>query len=317
MAIQISVTVPTQHNGTEDCAAIDPTQQRDTCNICNVVFEPDRHVSALVPCHVQAFIGREFRLWRCDGCGSLHCLDKVDLDHYYSRYPFAQAKLDAVFRIFYRNLARRFHEHGMTRSSTFLDYGCANGLFCRSLRERGFDKTYGFDPYSAVPEFNDVEILENGPFDFVLLQDVLEHVESPADLLTELDHHLAPGGHILIGTPNAENIDLTRQHIFPNELHAPYHLHIPTPAVLKQLGAARGWVPTKVYERSYHDRPWFGLNTRAGKIYQQRIGGSFDALFGPLQLGRMLSSPRWWFYAIFGYWMSYKSDVSVMFRKPS
>jgi len=297
-------------------AAIDSTQQRDVCNICHVRFDPDRHESALVDCHVRAFRGRSFRLWRCDKCRSIHCLDVVDLDHYYSRYPFAQAKLDRVFRIFYRNLARRFFQHGMTHSSKLLDYGCANGLFCQYLRERGYSHAYGYDPYSSVDEFNDEKTLERGPFNFILLQDVLEHVESPADLLAQLDEHLAPGGHILIGTPNAENINLQQQSTFPNELHAPYHLHIPTPEVLKKLGDARGWKPTRDYERSYHDRPWFGLNTRAAKVYQQLIGGSFDALFEPIQLGRMLSSPRWWYYAVFGYRMSYKSDVSVMFRKP-
>ncbi len=302
-------------NANHDPAAIDQTRQRDVCNICKIAFDPKRHESALVPCHVQAFRGRAFRLWRCDGCRSIHCLDVVDLDHYYSRYPFAQAKLDWVFRIFYRNLARRFIEHGMTISSRLLDYGCANGLFCQYLHECGHTYAYGYDPYSATAEFSNKETLDRGPFEFILLQDVLEHVESPSELLAQLDEHLAPGGHILIGTPNAENIDLAKQHIFPNELHAPYHLHIPTPNVLKRLGAARGWTPTRVYERSYHDRPWFGLNTRAAKVYQQLIGGSFDALFGPMQLGRMLTSPRWVFYAVVGYWMSYKSDVSVMFRK--
>jgi len=34
-----------------------------------------------------------------------------------------------------------------------------------------------------------------------LIQDVIEHVEDPNALLSELDALLAPGGHILIGTP--------------------------------------------------------------------------------------------------------------------
>lgn len=243
-------------------------------------------------------------------------MDVVDLDFYYSRYPFTDARLDTIWRIFYRNLARRFTRHGMRRTHRFLDYGCANGLFCMALRERGFERVCGYDPYGDPAKTGDASVLEAGPFDYILLQDVIEHVEDPDALLQRMDALLAPGGHILVGTPNADRIDPAQPRKFPNELHAPYHLHIYTRSVLEKLGRDRGWQPTAYYDRSYHDRPWFGMNTRAAKYYQAMKDGSFDVFFQPFDLKAALLSPGWWFYAVFGYWLSYKSDLSIMFRKP-
>ncbi|HWL92251.1 MAG TPA: class I SAM-dependent methyltransferase [Phycisphaerae bacterium] len=287
---------------------------RDTCNVCNHRLDPD---DALVsfPCHVRAFLGQSFRLWRCPGCRTIHCLDVVDLDLYYSKYPFAAAKLDLLWRIFYINLARRFKRVGLQKSSKLLDYGCANALFGQALRQRGYTGYFGYDPYRPKDGLGDPAILDNGPFDYILLQDVIEHVEDPRALLKEMDVHLAAGGHILVGTPNADRIDLARPDTFKNEVHAPYHLHIYTREALERFGREFGWTPVAFYDRSYHDRPWFGMNTRAAKVYQGLTDGTFDAFFDPFHTGRALCSPRFWFYAIFGYWLSYRSDMSIMFRK--
>lgn len=271
--------------------------------------------SALIPCHVRAFIGRSFRLWRCRTCRTIHCLDVVDLDHYYSKYPFTAAKLDFLWRIFYLNLARRFKRVGFNKTTSILDYGCANALFGQALRERGFTNYHGYDPYRPADDLGNPAVLKNGPFDYILLQDVIEHVEDPRALLAELNTHLAPAGHILVGTPNADRIDLGQPARFRNECHAPYHLHIYTRDALEQMGRDFGWTPVAFYDRSYHDRPWFAMNTRAAKTYQTLAGGTFDAFFEPFRIGRALASPTFWFHAIFGYWLSYKSDMSIMFRK--
>lgn len=299
-----------------DPAAIIAGRRRDTCNQCGRrIDSEDSRSFTLFPCHVRAFSGRAFRLWRCPDCRVIHCHDVVDLDHYYSKYPFTGAKLDVIWRIFYINLARRFKRCGFNKASTLLDFGCANGLFGQALRERGFNGYHGYDPYRPIDQLGDPAILKNGPFEYILLQDVLEHVEDPIALLSEMNRHLAPGGHILVGTPNADRIDLAKPHVFCNEVHAPYHLHIYTRETLEKMGRDQGWTPVAFYNRSYHDRPWFAMNTRAAKTYQQLAGGDFDAFFEPFQTGKALASPRFWFHAVFGFWLSYRSDMSIMFRK--
>ncbi len=294
-----------------------PIRMRVECVFCGHRIDPaDRASLVTFRCNVRAFFGEEFRLWRCPTCRVIHCLDVVDLDHYYAKYPFAGARLTPVWRLFYRELLRRFAKHGFGASHKLLDYGCGNGLFGEFLKRCGFAGYRGFDPYGPPDGLGDASALRHGPFDYILLQDVLEHVEDPRALLAELDRHLAGGGHILVGTPNADRLDLDRPETFKNEVHAPYHIHIYTRAAVEEMGRELGWRAVGHFDRSYHDRPWFAMNTRAAKQYQELMDGSFDVFFEPLHIIRALTSPSFIFYGIFGYWLSYRSDMSIMFRKP-
>ncbi|MBK8270211.1 MAG: hypothetical protein IPK83_18695 [Planctomycetes bacterium] len=54
----------------------------------------------------------------------------------------------------------------------------------------GFNGYHGYDPYRPIDQLGDPAILKNGPFEYILLQDVLEHVEDPLALLTKLNRHL-------------------------------------------------------------------------------------------------------------------------------
>lgn len=291
-------------------------QQRTVCLICQHAVNPsDETAFVTMPCHVRAFWGETFRVWRCPGCRTIHCLEVVDLDRYYAAYPFTKATLTWPFKVFYRNLSSRMTQFGFAPGHSMLDYGCGNGLFVEYLRGRGFPYCHGYDPYGAREGFGNPAGLNDSPFDYILLQDVLEHVEDPNALLQEMDHHLRPGGHILVGTPNADSIDLQRTEEFWNEIHAPYHLHIYTREAVESMGRQIGWTPVGFFDRPYSDRPWFGLNTRAAKVYQRLVGGTMDAVLEPLRLWTALSSPKFLYYALFGYWLSFHSDMAVMFRK--
>ncbi len=98
-----------------------------------------------------------------------------------------------------------------------LDVGCGNGFVCRLLRDRGFTVTgvehpQGYDPALTA----DLRILPRdleqglgdvgGPYDVVLLADVLEHLRHPETLLRELSELLRPGGVIIASLPNSGNI---------------------------------------------------------------------------------------------------------------
>ncbi|MFO0972292.1 MAG: class I SAM-dependent methyltransferase [Phycisphaerae bacterium] len=291
--------------------------ERLSCGLCGGGADPaDAAAFATFRCNVRAFRHERFRVWRCPQCRCLHCRDVVDLAKYYAPYPFKKAQLNWAVRAVYRNLLSRLRQARLDKRRPILDYGCGNGNFVRFLRERGFAAVSGYDPYGAPDGFGDPAALEQGPFDCIVLQDVIEHVEEPATLVRELDRHLAPGGHILIGTPNAERIDLARPDDFMNEVHVPYHLHILTPAKLEELGGLVGWRPVAFFDRAYHDYPLHGLNTRAGRAYQRLFDDTVDVLFDPPRIGRALTSPRYLFEAFFGYWLSRKADMSILFHKP-
>lgn len=294
------------------------SQKRLDCLICNHHIDPNNE-SALVTfsCNIRAFRNETFQVWRCPGCRTIHCLDFVDISHYYAKYPISQATLTWPYQFCYKNLYQQLTKHGFSKTHSFLDYGCANGLFIQYLQERGFTNCHGYDPYGPQQGFGDPTNLKRGLFDYILLQDVIEHVENPHVLLYELDSLLAPGGYILIGTPNADHIDLNQPNVsdYYNEVHVPYHLHLYTRESLEFLGCRQGWESVDFFDRPYHDTPWFSVNTRAWNQYQRLFDGTINTVFESINPWKALTCYKYLFYAMFGYWFSFKTGMSVMFRK--
>lgn len=296
-----------------------PDKQRLNCGICHYQLDPNNE-SAFVTfnCNLRVFADQQFKVWRCPHCQTIHCLEQVDLDYYYAQYPYEQLKLTPPLRLIYGNLFRRLTKHGFSQADSLLDYGCGKGLFIQYLRERGFTNCYGYDPYAPPEDFGDPSVIQGRQFDYILLSDVIEHVEDPYSLIAKLDHLLAPGGLILIGTPNAAKIDLTRPDLcdYYNEVHVPYHLHLYTRQTIEVLGIEQRWQPLDFYDRAYYDVSWFGLNARAWNEYQRLCDGTIDAVVeDPIDWGKALSSPKFWFYGIFGYWLSLRTGMDIMFRK--
>lgn len=100
-----------------------------------------------------------------------------------------------------------------------MDIGCATGACLSVLRERGF-VPHGIDvnPYaiqrakSLVPGARLSEGtleeagFERGTFSLIVMSDVLEHSRDPQGLLKTAERFLAPGGKILIVTPDLESL---------------------------------------------------------------------------------------------------------------
>jgi SAM-dependent methyltransferase len=292
--------------------------QRLQCSFCNYCIDAsDSSLLTPFPCNTRAFKDEIFHVWRCPQCQNLHCLEVVDLDFYYRQYPVVDAVSSGFNRSCFKNILRRFQKHGLTKSHSFLDYGCGgNGLFVTYLQELGFTHSYGYDPYSPQTQFNDPEILQQGPFDYILLQDVIEHVEDAQALLKQMDHLLAPGGYILIGTPNASRIDLTKSHLpeYYNEVHLPYHLCMYTPESLEKLGNVQKWHMVDFFERPFHDLV-LGVNSRSWNQYVRRLDGCVDVIYEPVNIWKAITSWRVLFYSIFGYWLSFRTNMSIMFYK--
>jgi SAM-dependent methyltransferase len=292
-----------------------PARARFACVFCGTQsVSADRVETAVFSSNVRAFLQEKFTVWRCPVCRSIHCRDIVNLADYYAKYPVQSARLFWAPRLMYRTLLRRFTAFGMKPADAFLDFGCGSGMFLEYLRERGFRNLTGFDPYSSGA-YADRAVVRNGAFRFVLLQDVLEHVEDPAALLAELNDYLAPGGCIQIGTPNAERINLGDARGSVDAIQAPYHLHIPTRAVIEALCRPLGWTTVKFYLRPYHDC-WFpGLNNLATQACKEALDGSIDSVLEPIHYARLLTSPAFIFRSILGYWFSRKLDMALMLRK--
>ena len=107
------------------------------CNVCDRpgTFAEARDV-ARIHSNVRRFVKDEFTVWRCTGCGSLHCKEDVDLAYYYGGYFYTDQQLDYFSRCAYAARIRQLRRWGWNTDRTLLDYGCGSGAFLRLLQER-------------------------------------------------------------------------------------------------------------------------------------------------------------------------------------
>lgn len=126
------------------------------------------------------------------------------------RHPWEQARLSAVAQ-----LVRR----AALQSPSVIDVGCGDGFVIRGLRERfAFSRAVGLDVHLtkrlcadlSSPGMDFVSELEEKPenrFELLLLLDVLEHVEEPAEFLGELvRERLDPGGCAILTVPAFQSL---------------------------------------------------------------------------------------------------------------
>jgi SAM-dependent methyltransferase len=263
-----------------------------------------------VPCNVRRFKDDVFTLWRCTGCGSLHCAEDADLPRYYAHYPLQQQALTLHERIGYGNRLRLLERQGFRRTDRLLDYGCGVGLFVRYLRDRGLWNASGFDPY--VPALADSEVLRRR-YDAVVSYDVIEHDDDPCAFLGTLSRLVRPGGLLVIGTPDAAHVSLDRKG--DPSLHPPYHRHLLSERALLGLGRKHGLEPIHVYRRSFYDSPIPTVNSRFMWRHIERSGGFLDAVTEPPRTGLILLSPVLLFLAFFGYFVPRGDNMLVTFRR--
>ncbi|MBL7134860.1 MAG: class I SAM-dependent methyltransferase [Phycisphaerae bacterium] len=285
----------------------------DTCCICNTSGLAGTGVeTASLRSNVRPFHTRQFSVWRCPACRSIHAADEVDLDEAYRPYPFFGQKLDFILRCGYRRLTRRLRRAGLRPGQRVLDFGCGSGLLVQYLREKGCDAA-GYDPYS--PDHGDPARLAE-QYDAVVAQDVIEHDETPLAVLERLDGLAGPGALIAIGTPNAAGIDLARAGRYVHALHQPYHRHILALPALLDAGRHIGWRVERTYLTPYTNMPVLSLPLL--HYYMRCFDGTINTLFErPMNSARLWLSPETAFYLIFGYWLCDDADIVAIFRKPT
>lgn len=90
---------------------------------------------------------------------------------------------------------------------TALDIGCRDGFWSLWLREQGYKVTsLDIEPHFAGAIKHNVN---NGlpfnadSFDLVFCTEVIEHIKSPKQLISEIDRVLKPKGKSIITTPNS------------------------------------------------------------------------------------------------------------------
>ncbi len=104
-----------------------------------------------------------------------------------------------------------FREESLSADRQILDVGCGNGLFFDKLQR--FGKVAGIEPDEQLVDpdgphagqihtgFLDASYHSPQPLDWILMLDVLEHMDQPAEALKQAWHLLRPGGRLVVTVP--------------------------------------------------------------------------------------------------------------------
>ena len=113
-------------------------------------------------------------------------------------------------------IALKFIKSIKKSTPVILDVGCFNGFFVKKLCDLGYEahgidfnrtaieyggSTYGLGNRIGVKDIDGLNA-EKRKFDLITLFDVIEHLESPRQLLLSLRELLVEGGVLILSTPN-------------------------------------------------------------------------------------------------------------------
>lgn len=134
-----------------------------------------------------------------------------------------------------RELRRAFGDRDLSTIKV-LGLGCGSGCFLLHLQSLSVVNAFGydFDPEACkcteragATAFSASEQLEAaGPYDFIFLNHVIEHLSDPAEELGWLRQHLAPGGRLVVRTPNASSVLAKLFGADWRGWETPRHLHV-------------------------------------------------------------------------------------------
>jgi SAM-dependent methyltransferase len=170
-----------------------------------------------------------------------------------------------------------------------LDIGCATGTLLSELRGRGWDcagveicgaeaayarRERGLDVRSLPLEENHFPA---GSFDAVLASHLIEHLNSPGAMVSEVYRILAPGGFFMVTTPN---IDGFQAKIFRGRWRSAIfdHLYLFSVKTLSKLLTQKGFTVEKIVT-------WGGLAAGTAPPPIKRL---FDRAAKKLRLGDVM-----------------------------
>lgn len=263
------------HNPVETCRVGRATMHR--CPQCSAVMTPPAQRATANPDYYET----QYTL-----------TDSVRTDtemHRYFRYPEYAALIGRVLRLY---------EHETITERSWLDIGCDHGFFLDDVRRYGF-RVAGVEPserartyaqsigLNVVPDVRQI----SDTFSVISLWHVLEHLDSPVEVLRDVYERCAPGGVLCIRVPDATSFwaRLLRDRWIWFQPH--HHLVHYSPSVLRDVVERAGFTVTEVrrqkpntrftkraYRLSTHvfahtlQRPFPSLRKRAARWYQDVTG---------------------------------------------
>lgn len=182
-----------------------------------------------------------------------------------------------------------------------LDVGCGNGIFLGQMRQLGWEVA-GVEPdEEAVSIARDnlgLEVFhgsledakfEDGCFDAVTMNHVIEHLQDPVSLLKECRRVLKPGGKLIVVTPNTNSLGFRLFGENWRGLEVPRHLLLFSPPVLRTCAEAAGLNVQKLRTTAKGAR-WMWAASYLLKREGMLVNGSPGAMDLSLRLQKMAFS---------------------------
>lgn len=268
-------------------------------------------LSVKVPGSVRLLNNNIYTVWLCDHCQTLNALEKVDYDKIYSSYPIQKQKYDFFSKKIFKKRLEILIEAGLNRTHSILDYGCGSGYFVKFLQENKFN-CVGYEPYHTI--FSSTETLLK-KYDFVISQDVMEHVDNPHQFLENVRKLVNDNGKLIVGTPFADNVDIFNTTDQIGALHQPFHRFLISKKQIINFFEHRDWSPAKIIEKSYLDT-WFPfINRKFLFNYFKSGGGIIDIGFEPISIRHFFKNPSLIFWGLFGRFNIKNQDLFIVSSK--
>ena len=222
---------------------------------------------------------RDFRLLRCGQCGMMR-LDPMPTpaesrqyhpgNYWFAPDATAAGRLEEAYRRLVLRDHVRFVERALDEAEVrgrLLDVGCGGGLLLGMLRDRCF-RVVGLDNSAAaatiawsrqhVPAVcGELEHapLRAGSFAGVSMFHVLEHVHDPRAYVAAAHHLLAPGGRLIVQTPDASSWQFRLLGRAWSGLDAPRHLYDFRARDIERLLESGGFTVLRRKHFSWRDNP--------------------------------------------------------------
>lgn len=267
---------------------------RQICKVCKL--ESIEGLSVALFGTVREFVETKCTVWKCSRCESLNALEPVDYDKIYLQYPIQKQKYDFFAKTLFVNRLKILKEIGIEKHHLILDYGCGSGLFVKFMSQHGYN-CFGYDPHNL--KFNEQKVLTS-KFDFILSQDVFEHVDNPYIFLQEIKSYLKEKGKLVIGSPFSDNVDLQNVVDQVGILHQPFHRFISSRKGIHKVFSESGLKVESIIEKSYLDTCMPFVNSAFLFRLFVSAGGILDIGFEPISIWHWIKNPSLLFWGFFG-----------------
>lgn len=212
-----------------------------------------------------------FAMRRCASCGLLFNsprLDDAQLGALYGRNYYFFNRDDArelarIVPMYQRTVALVAHEVADKRA---LDIGTGRGYLPAVMKRRGWDargveissdaarharERFGVDVFTGTIEQYAASSLKQ-TFPLVTAIDVIEHVPSPRSFMGAIAQVVAPGGRVILDTPNGAGRNIESKRVEWGGFN-PFHIYLFNVENLSRLLERSGFAIERAF--SYHNTP--------------------------------------------------------------